>query len=128
MPVSRSTYMDIKSARNALGRFAKLCDSIPFEVVKEEVARITEEAKIQVPYDSGDLYRSIQSSVEIQGKHRISFSVSASSEHRGYDYSEVQHDDTSLHHTPPAKANFIRDPFWDGVSRIEERIADSLDI
>lgn len=128
MSVRSSKSLDIKYARDALGRFAKLCDSIPLEVVKEEVARMTESAKLQVPYDSGDLYRSIKSEVEVYGKHNIGFSISASSEHRGYDYSEVQHDDTSLHHKPPTKAHYISDPFWDCVLRIEYRIADSLDI
>ena len=121
MVVVRARVQGLKQARDKLGRFAKGVDEQSFRIFLEEAPRIEAEAKLETPVESGDLRNSVTVSVS-QIKRKVNLVASASSIHRGYDYSNIQHENETFNHPNGGKAHFIRDPFNRGVERIKRRI------
>lgn len=120
----------LKRERDALGRFIKILDSKPYEILLEESARLKREAYQQTPKESGDLRNSV--SVDVRqnpgSKSLVMLDASASSVHRGYDYAGIQHDNPSFQHAPGTNYKFIEKPFYEAVSRIERRMEEELTI
>ena len=125
MAVVRVRVEGLKQARDKLGRFARGIDEKPLRILLEEAPRIEAEAKLETPVESGDLRRSVAVSVNQSGR-KASLTASASSIHRGYDYSNIQHENDNFNHPNGGKAHFIRDPFERGVSRIERRLREEI--
>lgn len=125
MAVVRVRVRGLKQARDKLGRFAKGVDEKSFRILLEEAPRIEAEAKLETPVESGDLRNSVTVSVSQSGR-KASLTASASSIHRGYDYSNIQHENETFNHPNGGKAHFIRDPFNRGVERIERRLREEV--
>ena len=125
MVVVRARVQGLKQARDKLGRFAKGVDEQSFRIFLEEAPRIEAEAKLETPVESGDLRNSVTVSVS-QIKRKVNLVASASSIHRGYDYSNIQHENETFNHPNGGKAHFIRDPFNRGVERIERRLREEV--
>ena len=125
MVVVRARVKGLKQARDKLGRFAKGVDEKSLRIFLEEAPRIEAEAKLETPVESGDLRNSVTVSVS-QIKRKVNLVASASSIHRGYDYSNIQHDNGAFNHPNGGKAHFIRDPFNRGVERIERRLREEV--
>ena len=125
MAVVRVRVEGLKQARDKLGRFAKGVDERPLRILLEEAPRIEAEAKLETPVESGDLRRSVTVSVSQSGR-KASLTASALSIHRGYDYSNIQHENETFNHPNGGKAHFIRDPFNRGVERIERRLREEV--
>ena len=121
MAVVRVRVEGLKQARDKLGRFARGVDEKPLRILLEEAPRIEAEAKLETPVESGDLRNSVTVSVSQSGR-KASLTASALSIHRGYDYSNIQHENETFNHPNGGKAHFIRDPFNRGVERIKRRI------
>lgn len=124
--VNKRNLLELKQARDKLGRFTKRINVDVDGVLHEEVARIVAEARLEVPVDSGDLRDSIKGEVTGSPLHKT-MQITASSVHRGYDYAGKQHDDLSLNHPNGGKAYFISDPFFRGVDRVSERLEEVID-
>ena len=123
--VSKSASYQIQRERDNLGRFKKVVESTPYKILKEESSRILREMQLQVPYDSGDLYRSLRCEVTGQlTKPRLE--ASASSVHKGYDYAGIQHDTEWFNHPSGGKWHYVEDPFNSGVARIERRFEEEI--
>ena len=125
MVVVRARVKGLKQARDKLGRFAKGVDEQSFRIFLEEAPRIEAEAKLETPVESGDLRNSVTVSVS-QIKRKVNLVASASSIHRGYDYSNIQHENETFNHHNGGKAHFIRDPFNRGVERIKHRLREEV--
>ena len=125
MAVVRVRVRGLKQARDKLGRFARGVDARPLRILLEEASRIEAEAKLETPVESGDLRNSVAVSVSQRGR-KASLTASASSIHRGYDYSNIQHENETFNHPNGGKAHFIRDPFNRGVERIERRLREEV--
>ena len=125
MVVVRARVKGLKQARDKLGRFAKGVDEKSLRIFLEEAPRIEAEAKLETPVESGDLRNSVTVSVS-QIKRKVNLVASASSIHRGYDYSNIQHENETFNHPNGGKAHFIRDPFNRGVERIERRLREEV--
>ena len=125
MVVARVRVKGLKQAKDKLGRFAKGVDEQSFRIFLEEAPRIEAEAKLETPVESGDLRNSVTVSVS-QIKRKVNLVASASSIHRGYDYSNIQHENETFNHPNGGKAHFIRDPFNRGVERIERRLREEV--
>lgn len=125
MAVVRVRVEGLKQARDKLGRFASGVDEKPLRILLEEAPRIEAEAKLETPVESGDLRRSVTVSAKRSGR-QASLTASASSIHRGYDYSNIQHENENFNHPNGGKAHFIRDPFERGVARIERRLREEV--
>lgn len=115
----------LKQLRDKLGHFTKTVDETPLRVMLEEAPRIEAEAKLETPIDTGDLRNSVRATVARNGR-RVSLELSASSVHNGYDYSLIQHENTSFNHPRGGKAFYLRDPFQRGVERINARLAQEV--
>lgn len=123
--VKRDYLFQIKQLRDELGRFAKRVEDVPGEVLLEEAARIKEEAIMQVPVKTGTLQSSIE--VTVTGsKLKKTLRASASAVDKGYDYAEIQHENTDFNHPNGGKAKYIEDPFNAGVQRIVSRLEGEL--
>ena len=125
MTVVRVRVRGLKQARNKLGRFAKGVDEKSLRIFLEEAPRIEAEAKLETPVESGDLRNSVAVSVSQSGR-KANLTASASSIHRGYDYSNIQHENETFNHPNGGKAHFIRDPFNRGVERIKRRLREEV--
>lgn len=122
--VNRKAEYQLKRERDKLGRFVKMIQTRPYQILLEEAARMKAEMLQQVPYDSGDLFDSIK--CEVSGtKTRPVLTASASSVHNDYDYAAIQHDTSWFHHRV-GKWHYISDPFNDGVERIERRFEEEI--
>ena len=121
MAVKYTGDTGLKQLRDKLDRFSKEVDEKPLRVLLEEAPRIEAEAKLETPIDSGDLRNSVKATVT-RTKLRASLELSASSVHNGYDYSLIQHENTSFNHPNGGKAFYLRDPFNRGKERIASRL------
>ena len=119
----------LKREFNSLHRFIKVVESEAYNIMLEEATRANEEVQMQVPLDTGRLQSGsgiyLASGAKKTQPKIVGYSH-AEDPRSGYDYSDKQHDDTTLHHPYGRKANYIRDPFWDMVDRIEERFEEEL--
>lgn len=115
------------AAKKRLQRFLKTLDTVPEEILEAEAPRLYAQIVAETPYDTGKLERSVKVSVSKNRRDRVGLLASASAKStRGYDYSEKQHEDTSLQHPLKGKAHFISDPFNRAVRRIKERVRKEL--
>ena len=122
MAVQYIHVVGLDRVKDNLGRFTSKVNELPHRILLEEAPRIEAEAKLETPVDTGDLRNSVRAEVKRTLKTRSSLSLTASSVHRGYDYSKIQHDNESFNHPNGGKANYLRDPFSRGVERIERRM------
>lgn len=123
--VNRDAEFKLKRERNKLSRFIKAVESKPYQILQEEAPRILREMQLQVPVDSGDLYRSLK--CYVSGKPLTpTLTASASSIHNGYDYAEIQHENQSFNHPNGGKWHYVSDPFNAGVERIERRYEEEI--
>ena len=123
--VVRVRAQGLNQARDKLGRFVKGVDEKSFQICLEEAPRIEAEAKLETPVESGDLRNSVNVSVS-HTKRKVRLVAFASSIHRGYDYSAIQHENETFNHPNGGKAHFIRDPFNRGVERIKHRLREEV--
>lgn len=123
MAVKVGKVVGLKQARDKLGRFMKTVESAPYKVLVEESIRMEREAKMETPIDTGALRESVQANVSGKGLS-ISLELTASAtDETGYDYSNVQHENTTFRHPRGGKAFYLRDPFNRGIERIKERLS-----
>ena len=120
--INQEALYKLKHMRNKLGRFTKQVNEHPIEVLNEEASRMNEEAKMLVPLDTGQLQSSITTVVDRESKLKVSLRMSASAEHNGYDYAGIQHDNPWYEHAPGRQWHYIKEPFEEGIQRIEERL------
>lgn len=124
--VSRKTNDTIKEAINDLAKAIKAFESVPTQILAEEAPRIREEAQLKTPFRSGKLQSNIKVQVS-RSKYTPGIYANVSAIHRGYDYAGIQHDDETLNHPKGGQANFLAEPFQEGVERIIARLEDELD-
>lgn len=120
MSVGYSNRYGFKQARDNLGRFAKMLDSQPYQIVLEEAARAQEEAKLETPIETGKLQQSVK--FTISGARNVSVTATASAEDHNYDYAKIQHDTVWYNHPRGGKAFYLRDPFMRMLNRIANRL------
>lgn len=123
--INRDASYQIKRQIDALGKFLKVVETRPYQILQEESTRILREMQLQVPVDSGDLYRSLTCEVR-GGKLTPKLTASASSIHNGYDYAGIQHDTSWYNHPNGGKWHYVSDPFNAGVERIECRFEEEI--
>lgn len=122
MAVRVGKVVGLQRARNNLGRFTKTVESAPYKVLVEESVRMEREAKLETPIDTGALRDSVRANVSGRGLSiSLELTASATSD-RGYDYSNIQHENTTFNHPRGGKAFYLRDPFNRGLERIQERL------
>lgn len=131
MAVKRSENFSIKRVRNNLGKFVRVVESKPYQILLEEAARIEAEAKFETPIGDGKRHRAGQLRdsvrVEVIGKLNPSLTASASAiSETGYDYAGIQHDTEWFNHPRGGKYHFIEDPFNRGVERISQRLREEV--
>ena len=126
MAVVLKKVVGLQRARDKLGRFMKTVESVPYHIFVEEAIRMEQEAKLETPIDTGALRESVRADVSGKGLSvTLSMSASATSAD-GYDYSNIQHENTSFNHPRGGKAHYIRDPFNRGVERIQNRLSEEV--
>lgn len=126
MAVKVGRVVGLQRARNKLGRFIKTVEGAPYKVLVEESIRMEREAKMETPIDTGALRESVKANVSGKGLS-ISLDLTASATSKtGYDYSNIQHENTTFRHPRGGKAFYLRDPFNRGIERIQERLGEEV--
>lgn len=118
---SATSTGSVKAAKKELTAFLKTLQTVPNQVLQEEVQQIYAEAVAEAPYDTGKLEKSIYVRVS-RDKRRPGILIGASAKSNGYDYAGIQHENTSFRHPVKGKAHYLRDPFERGRRRIERKL------
>lgn len=115
----------LKRAKNNLSHFIKAVETDAYKVLLEESVRMEREAKLETPVDTGALRNSVKATVT--GKLNVTMELSASAlAQDGYDYSNIQHENTTYKHPNGGKAFYLRDPFNRGSERIKRRLREEV--
>lgn len=123
--ISRKTNEDIKAAINDLAEAINMLGTVPTQILTEEAPRIRAEAQLKTPVRSGKLRSHIRVNVS-KSTRTPGIYANVSAVKRGYDYAGKQHDDTTLNHPNGGQANFLAEPFVEGVQRIISRMESEL--
>ena len=125
---SATSQKSVQNAKKSLQKFLRKVDTIPVEVLQEEVQTLYSEIIKEVPYDTGAIERSVKVTVA-RDKKRPGLNASASARSKsGYNYAGIQHEKTFEHSKQGAKDHFISDPFNRSVERIKQKIAERLKV
>ncbi len=119
---SATSLRSVQDARKELQQFLKTLDTVPDEVIDDEIPKVRTEAIAQTPYRDGKLEASVYVKKSINTRDRVGFVAGASAKSsRGYNYAAIQHENTAYEHTK-GKAFYISDPYRAGVARIIKRM------
>lgn len=120
---SATSRQSVQDAKKRMQKFLKSLDTIPTEILQEEVPVLTSEILAEIPYETGKLESSVRVSVA-KDKRRPGINASASAiSSRGYNYAGIQHENEDFHHSKPgAKAHFISDPLNECIDRITDKM------
>lgn len=119
---SATTLRSIQDAKDQLTRFLKTLDTVPVKILEEEAAKIQKEAKEQTPYKTGKLEKSVRVKVSKNSRKPGLLAQASAKSPRGYNYAGIQHENTRFKHPVKGKAHYLRDPFEEGIKRIEKRL------
>ena len=119
--VSRVTVSGLSEASKHLTRFLRTVETVPTNILLEEVPRIEETAKVRTPEKTGKLKESVKVRVS-RDKRRPGLYAQASAINHGYNYALIQHENLSYNHPNGGQAKFLESAFVEGVERIERRI------
>ena len=124
---SATSQQSVQAAKKRLQKLIKKLDTVPTQILKEEVPKLRSEIIAEVPYSTGRLESSVRVSAA-KDKRRLGINASASARSpQGYNYAGIQHENEAFHHTKAgAKAHFISDPFHRCVERIRSKLARQL--
>lgn len=119
---SATSQRSVQDAKKNLQQFLRKLDTVPTQVLTEERDTLYAEIIAEVPYDTGNLERSVKVSVA-RDKRRPGLNASAFAKSKaGYDYAGIQHEEYFWHPKLGAKDHFISDPFERAVRRIKVRL------
>lgn len=118
---SATSRKSVQNARNKLTKFLKTLDTVPTEEIEKSAQKIKAEAIAQTPYETGKLEDSVYVRVS-RDKRRPGLLAGASAKDNGYDYSGIQHEETSYEHPVKGKAHYISDPFNKEVANLKRRL------
>lgn len=124
---SATSRQSVQDAKKRMQKFLKSLDTIPTEILQEEVPVLTGEILAEIPYETGKLESSVRVSVA-RDKRRPGINASASAiSDKGYNYAGIQHENEDFQHTKPgAKAHFISDPLNKCVDRVTDKMRKRL--
>ena len=123
---SATSRKSVQDAKRGLQKFLRQLDTIPVEVLQEEVQTLYSEIIVEVPYKTGALERSVKVSVA-KDKKRPGLNASASARSKsGYNYADIQHEKSFKHSKQGAKDHYISDPFNKSTKRIKRKISERL--
>lgn len=124
---SATSMQSVQDAKKRMQKFLKSLDTIPTEILQEEVPVLTSEILAEIPYETGKLESSVRVSVA-RDKRRPGINASASAiSDKGYNYAGIQHENEDFQHTKPgAKAHFISDPLNKCVDRVTDKMRKRL--
>ena len=120
MPSATSTR-SVQNARKNLTKFLKTLDTVPVKELEKSAQKIKAEAIAQTPYETGKLEDSVYVLVS-RDKRKPGLVAGASAKDNGYDYSGIQHEETSYDHPIKGKAHYISDPFKKEVATLKRRL------
>lgn len=120
---SATSQASVQDAKKRLQKLLRKLDTVPTDILKEEVPVLKGEIIAEVPYETGALEASVRVAVA-RDKKRPGINASASARSkRGYNYAGIQHENEDFHHPKAgAKAHFISDPFDRCVERIKAKM------
>jgi hypothetical protein len=125
---SATSLKSVQDAKKNLTAFLKKLDTVPTEILQDEVQTLYAEVIAEVPYKTGKLERSVKVSVA-KDKRRPGLNVSASARSsNGYNYAGIQHENEEYEHPIKGKAHYISEPFERATKRIEERMRKELKV
>lgn len=124
---SATSRKSVQNARNKLTKFLKTLDTVPVEELEKSAQKIKAEAIAQTPYETGKLEDSVYVRVS-RDKRRPGLLAGASAKDNGYDYSGIQHEETSYEHPVKGKAHYISDPFNKEVANLKRRLKRRLKV
>lgn len=122
-----TSRQSVQDAKKRMQKFLKSLDTIPTEILQEEVPVLTGEILAEIPYKTGKLESSVKVSVA-RDKRRPGINASASAiSDKGYNYAGIQHENEDFQHSKPgAKAHFISDPLNKCVDRVTDKMRKRL--
>lgn len=124
---SATSRQSVQNARKNLTKFLKTLDTVPVEEIEKSAQKIKAEAIAQTPYETGKLEDSVYVRVS-RDKKRPGLVAGASAKDSGYDYSGIQHEETSYEHPIKGKAHYISDPFNKEVANLKRRLKRRLKV
>lgn len=124
---SATSRQSVQDAKKRMQKFLKSLDTVPTEILQEEVPVLTGEILAEIPYETGKLESSVRVSVA-RDKRRPGINASASAiSDKGYNYAGIQHENEDFQHSKPgAKAHFISDPLNKCVDRVTDKMRKRL--
>lgn len=124
---SATSRQSVQNARKNLTKFLKTLDTVPVEELEKSAQKIKAEAIAQTPYETGKLEDSVYVRVA-RDKRRPGLVAGAHAKDNGYDYSGIQHEETSYEHPIKGKAHYISDPFNKEVANLKRRLKRRLKV
>lgn len=124
---SATSRQSVQNARKNLTKFLKTLDTVPVEEIEKSAQKIKAEAIAQTPYETGKLEDSVYVRVS-RDKKRPGLVAGARAKDRGYDYSGIQHEETSYEHPIKGKAHYISAPFNKEVANLKRRLKRRLKV
>lgn len=121
MNQSATSLKNVQNAKKRLTKFLKTLDTVPVQILEQESSKILVQAKQETPYKTGNLEKSVYVKVS-KDKRRPGLVVGASAQNNGFNYADIQHENTSFHHPIKGKAHYLKDPFDRGIRRIKRRL------
>lgn len=124
---SATSRQSVQDAKKRMQKFLKSLDTVPTEILQEEVPVLTGEILAEIPYETGKLESSVRVAVA-RDNRRPGINASASAiSGRGYNYAGIQHENEDFQHAKPgAKAHFISDPLNRCVDRVTDKMRKRL--
>ena len=111
---SATSRQSVQDAKKRMQKFLKSLDTIPTEILQEEVPVLTGEILAEIPYKTGKLESSVKVSVA-RDKRRPGINAG------------IQHENEDFQHSKPgAKAHFISDPLNKCVDRVTDKMRKRL--
>lgn len=124
---SATSRQSVQNAHKNLTKFLKTLDTVPVEEIEKSAQKIKAEAIAQTPYETGKLEDSVYVRVS-RDKKKPGLVAGASAKDNGYDYSGIQHEETSYEHPIKGKAHYISDPFNKEVVNLKRRLKRRLKV
>lgn len=124
---SATSSKSVQDAKKRLQKFLRSIDTVPTQILNEEVPILRSEIIAEIPYDTGKLESSVRVAVT-KDKRRPGINASASARSdQGYNYAGIQHENENFSHTKPgAKAHYISDPLDRCAERVQEKMRQRL--